>query len=152
MQITLSLLTTLSTFLAHDSVPISVKTFKFNVGKYPEVCSTNVLVNTICRDHSMKNQKVLSSQPIPNLCRGIPPSACSGTYNLQIQCKRQSHLGALALRTGGGGGRLKSSFIQWEHSLHTQVAHGYGNLYTQDLLVTQPKGNRQLTMNIHYDH
>ena len=57
--------------------------------------------------------------------RGIPPSVCSGTYNLENPMqKAEPSLGALALRTRGG--RLKSSFVPWELSLPTQVAHGYG--------------------------
>ena len=57
--------------------------------------------------------------------RGIPPSVCSGTSNLENPMqKAEPSLGALALRTRGG--RLKSSFLPWELSLPTQVAHGYG--------------------------
>ena len=44
----------------------------------------------------------LSSQPIPNLYRGIPPSACSGTSNQENPVQRGSHLGALAVRIRGG--------------------------------------------------
>ena len=57
--------------------------------------------------------------------RGIPPSVCPGTSNLENPMqKAEPSLGALALRTRGG--RLKSSFLPWELSLPTQVAHGYG--------------------------
>ena len=53
----------------------------------------------------MKVQKVYLLQPIPNLGESHP-SACTGTP-IDITSKRQSHLGALALRTRGG--KLKSS-------------------------------------------
>ena len=44
--------------------------------------------------------------------RGIPPSVCSGTSNLDNPMqKAEPSLGALALRTRGG--RLKSSFVPW---------------------------------------
>ena len=77
--------------------------------------------NSVCV-HENSKKFIFITIPKP---RGIPPSVCSGTSNLENPMqKAEPSLGALALRTRGG--RLKSSFLPWELSLPTQVAHGYG--------------------------